>query len=193
MRLSELPAATTTRPRVRSRWPTRREGYQMRQNMERRLWNDLKAGQSNAKILNELRETQKERASEAAYFLECATRSPWQWGITIDGEWIFGCAIIDELPYLNRGWFVAYAGKSLKNAWQIRPLLRLWNDLQRLGPYDELRAWVIAGASREEAFAKRLGFALDCGPASGYGPSGQDMNLWLWKRSDNEQSIWRRR
>ncbi len=91
-------------------------------------------------------------------------------------------AVIDETPYLNRGWFVAYAAKALVSPWQIRPMFKLFNDLERLGPYDELRAWVVSGAAREERFASWFGFRLDCGPASGYGPSGQDMNLWLWRR-----------
>lgn len=153
--------------------------------MERRLWNDLRGGKSNATILSELRETQKDEPSKAAYFLECATRSPWQWGMTIDDRWIAGMAVMDEAPYLNRGWFVAYAAEALVSPFQIRPMFGLFRDLARLGPYDELRAWVVDGAAREERFARWFGFVLDCGPASGYGPSGQDMNLWLWRRSQD--------
>lgn len=86
----------------------------------------------------------------------------------------------DMVP--GRGWFVAYAGIGLSSFWQIRPMHALFRDLQRLGPYGELRAWVMAGDRREERFAYTFGFELDCGPATGFSATGRDMNLWLWRR-----------
>ena len=90
-------------------------------------------------------------------------------------------AVVDD-PLPGRGWFVAYAGERLKSPFQIRPMFNLFADLKRLGPYDELRAWVLTGEAREERFARRFGFRLDCGPASGFSPTGRDMSLWLWRR-----------
>jgi hypothetical protein len=101
--------------------------------------------------------------------------------MTIDDRWIFGWAVLED-PVPGRGWFVAYAGEGLSSPFQIRPMLSRFQDLARLGPFDELRAWIVAGAEREERFAKWFGFELDCGPASGYSPTGRDMNLWLWRR-----------
>jgi hypothetical protein len=104
--------------------------------------------------------------------------------MTIDGVFLAGMAVVpDDLSARgDRGWFVAYPGEALVNGFQIRPMFNLFNDLKRLGPYNELRAWVHHGAEREEQFAKSFGFALDCGPASGLSPSGCDMNLWLWRK-----------
>lgn len=91
-------------------------------------------------------------------------------------------AVVPEPAFPDRGWFVAYASQELTSPFAIRPMLKLYSDLQRLGPYRELRAWVLADDTRDEEFAKWHGFELDCGPASGFGPAGQNMNLWLWRR-----------
>lgn len=150
--------------------------------MARVLFNDLRAGRSNATILNALRPTQRDEALAAPFFLEETRKAAWQWGLTIDDEYICGAAIMpDVMP--GRGWFVAYAGKALVSPFQIRPMFQLFRDLARLGPYDELRAWVLDGFEREERFARWFGFELDCGPASGFSPTGRDMNLWIWRRT----------
>lgn len=145
------------------------------------LWNDLKAGRSTLQILSELRETHREEAFAAPFYLEATRSATWQRGITINDRWVFGCAIINE-PVPGRGWFVAYAGKGLTDARPLRVLKPHFLDVLRLGPWDELRAWILVGEEREERFASRYGFRLDCGPATGFSASGRDMNLWLWRR-----------
>lgn len=151
--------------------------------MERRLWNDLRCGMSNAKILSALREIPRLEGLAAPYFLEASTQSAtWQWGMTIDGEFLAGAAVVPDPAYVDRGWLCAYPGELLESIWQIMPLIRLTRDLQRLGPYREMRAWILDGAEVEERFASWMGFRLDCGPASGLSPMGRDMNLWLWRR-----------
>jgi hypothetical protein len=62
--------------------------------MERRLWNDARGGKSNAEILSELRPIQNADLSVAPFYLEEAAGAPWQWGMTIDDQWIAGMAVI---------------------------------------------------------------------------------------------------
>lgn len=151
--------------------------------MERRLWNDLRCGMTNAQILNALRETARQEGCAAPYFLEAAAQNAtWQWGMTTDGAFLAGMAVVPDPAGDNRGWFVVYPGAILESPFQIRPMFQRFRDLARLGPYDELRAWVVAGSAREERFAAWFGFLYDCGPATGYSPTGLDMNLWLWRR-----------
>lgn len=107
----------------------------------------------------------------------------WQRAITIDGEWIAGCAICEELP--GRAFFVAYASEDLVSFFQIRPMLEEFKIACRLGPWKELRAWVLTGSEREERFAARFGFKFDCGPATGISPTGLDMGLWKWTRESD--------
>ena len=154
----------------------------MNKTMERRLWNDLRCGKSNYEILQTLRPAAKSAVLAVPYLLEYAAQTEWQWGMTIDDQFLAGMAIEpDILP--RRAWFCAYPSELLTNPFLIRPLFNLFNDMKRLGPYDEIRAWVIDGAEREERFAAWFGFVLDCGPASGYSPTGEDMNLWIWRRT----------
>ena len=149
--------------------------------MERRLWNDLRGGKSNAEILSELRPIQNADLSVAPFYLEEAARSSWQWGMTIDDQWIAGMAIVPgDRP--GTGWFSGYTGLALRSFWQIRPMYPIFLDLLRLGPYHELRAWVHWQDPVDEPFAKAFGFRLDCGPASAFSPAGHDMGLWLWRR-----------
>ncbi|AGH16031.1 hypothetical protein DVVG_00045 [Dunaliella viridis virus SI2] len=86
----------------------------------------------------------------------------------------------DLIP--SRAWFVAYRSKALRSPFQIRPMFDLFRDLARLGPYDELRAFILTDEPMHERFASWFGFRLDCGPATGYSATGRDMNLWLWRR-----------
>jgi hypothetical protein len=136
---------------------------------------------TNAQILSELRPAARQEASAAPYFLETAAQNSWQWGLTEGGKFIAGMSVHEDV-IAGRGWFVAFPSKHLNSPFQVRPMFKLFDDLARLGPYTELRAWVLAGADREERFAKWFGFELDCGPASGFSPTGQDMNLFLWRR-----------
>jgi hypothetical protein len=145
------------------------------------LWNDARGGKSNAEILRELRPIQNADLSVAPFYLEEAAKSSWQWGITIDGQWIAGMAIVPgDRP--GTAWFSGFTGMGLTSFWQVRPMFDKWRDLTRLGPYDEIRAWIHWGDERDETFAKRFGFRLDCGPASAFSPAGHDMGLWLWRR-----------
>lgn len=102
--------------------------------------------------------------------------------MTLDGEFLAGIAVVPEDAYTDRGWLCFWPGEILRSAHQIAPLLPLFNDLKRLGPYRELRAWVLDGCPVEERFATWAGLRLDCGPASGLSPTGRDMNLYLWRR-----------
>lgn len=154
-----------------------------RRTMERRLWNDLRAGKSNAQILRELRPIQSEEASAVPYFLEATQSAPWQWGMTIDDTFLAGMAVMPD-PVPGRGWFVAYAGEILETPFQIRPMFDRFRDFARLGPFHTLHAWVLDGHRREERFAEWFGFSFDCGPATGFSPTGKDQNLWKWTRSN---------
>lgn len=148
--------------------------------MERRLWNDLRGGKSNAEILSELRPIQREDLSAAPFYLEEAAAQAWQWGMTIDDQWVAGMAVSPgHSPGV--GWFSGFTGVGLRSFWQVRPMHALFLDLLRLGPYRELRAWVHWQDAVDEPFAKAFGFRLDCGPASGFSPAGHDMGLWIWK------------
>ena len=164
--------------------------------MERRVWDDLRAGQSTPRIWNELREIQRDELSAAPHLMDFATQNAtWQQAITIDGRFIAGCAVFEDdiAPGRGRGWFVGYAGRGLTSAHQIRPLIERWALFARLGPYQTLRAWVVAGAKREERFADFFGFRYECGTASGFSPAGRDMDLWIWRRGDGNFRRWGRR
>jgi hypothetical protein len=62
--------------------------------------------------------------------------------------------------------------------------LRLFKIFRDSGAvYDELRAWVASDDARAIRFAECFGFRLDCGPATGFSPTGRDMSLFLWRRT----------
>lgn len=86
-------------------------------------------------------------------------------------------------PVAGRAWACGYAGRGLNSPFQIGPLFDKFNDLKRLGPYHEIRAWIVDEDLREERFASWFGFEIDCGPAAGFSPTGRDMNLWTWRRT----------
>ena len=150
--------------------------------MERKLWNNLTAGRSIETISNALPETERREVLLAPSLLVATQSATWQWGMTIDDRWLAGMAVMPDMCGEGRGWFVSYRSSECDSAFLIRPMFQLLRDLCRLGPYHELRAWVAHGAAREERFASWFGFELDTGPASGFSPSGRDMNLWLWRR-----------
>lgn len=116
------------------------------------------------------------------HFLEATQSAAWQWAITIDEDWIAGVAVQPDAIGPRRAWISAYASARLSSGFQIRPLIDRFEDLKRLGPYDEIRAWILDGEPREERFAQRFGLRLDCGPATGFSPTGRNMNLWRWSR-----------
>jgi hypothetical protein len=91
-----------------------------------------------------------------------------------------------------RGWFSGFAGERLVSGHQLAPMLKIWRTMAELGPYEELRAWVAAEEPVSNAFAKRCGFRLDC-RATGFGPTGRDMNLMIWRRGYGHFQRQRRR
>lgn len=119
---------------------------------------------------------------KAPHLWTLAASSAWQRSLEIDGQWIAGIAVLEELVE-GRGWLAGFPTTDLTSAGQILPLIREFRALQASGHYRELRAWIYDGAQVEERFAQWCGLRLDCGPASGYSPTGRDMNLWLWRSS----------
>ena len=114
----------------------------------------------------------------------------WQWALETDaGEYIAGMAIVPDTT--RRGWFCAFHGTALSNAVQLRPMIRMFNLLSQARVFDELRAWVLSDDAVAIRFAERFKFVYDCGPATGFSPTGADMTLYLWRH--HEQSFRRRR
>jgi len=105
----------------------------------------------------------------------------WQWALETDsGGYIAGCAILPDGD--RRGWFAGVPGTHLKSSVQLKPLIRLWRIFQTVDLYDEIRAWVMTDDDRAVMFAKRFGFVYDCGPATGFSPTGRDMSLFIWRK-----------
>lgn len=94
-----------------------------------------------------------------------------------------GAAFYEEQPgrFMLSGWPTRYM-----EAIHLRPLIREWRLLVRLGVIQECRALIVDGVEKHEAFAKAFGFRLDAGPMTGFSPTGEDMNLWLWRVSDGQ-------
>lgn len=105
----------------------------------------------------------------------------WQWALETDnGGYIAGCAVLPDGD--RRGWFAGVPGVHLKSGVQLKPLIRLWKIFQTVDLYDEIRAWVMTDDAQAVMFAERFGFMLDCGPATGFSPSGRDMSLFIWRK-----------
>jgi hypothetical protein len=96
------------------------------------------------------------------------------------GEFIAAMAIVPDYP--RRGWLVAYPGAAIKSGLELRPMLKIFNILGRMNVYDELRAWVCHEDARAIRFAKAFGFVYDCGPATGFSPTGRNMDLYTWRK-----------
>ena len=72
---------------------------------------------------------------------------------------------------------------AVSSSAELRPLFRLYTIFRDSGAvYDELRAWVASDDARAIRFAEWHGFRLDCGPATGFSPTGRDLGLYLWRR-----------
>lgn len=106
----------------------------------------------------------------------------WSWTLEDDqGEFVASMAIVPDVG--RRGWVVSYPGERIRSAAELRPLFRLFTIFRDSGAvYDELRAWVATDDARAIRFAEWIGFRLDCGPATGFSPTGRDMSLYLWRR-----------
>lgn len=111
-----------------------------------------------------------------------ASTAKWAWSLEDDrGEFLASVAIMPDVG--RRGWLVAYPGEAVRSAAQLRPLFRLYTILRDDGDlYDELRAWVAPDDARAIRFAEWFGFRYDCGPASGFSPTGRDLSLYMWRR-----------
>lgn len=111
-----------------------------------------------------------------------ASEARWAWTLEDDqGEFVASMAIMPDVG--RRGWFVSYPGARIRSAAELRPLFRLYTIFRDTGlVYDELRAWVATNDRRAIRFAEWFGFKYDCGPATGFSPTGRDMNLMLWRR-----------
>jgi len=110
------------------------------------------------------------------------SQARWQWALETDqGTYIAGVAIMPDID--RRGWFVGLPGAALKTGLQLRPLIKLQNRLKSAGVFTELRAWVLADDPQAITFAQRFGFRYDCGPATGFSPTGRDMSLFKWSRT----------
>ena len=111
-----------------------------------------------------------------------ATTAKWAWTLEDDeGEFVASMAIMPDVN--RRGWFVSYPGARIRSSAELRPLFRLYTIFRDSGAvYDELRAWVASEDERAIRFAEWFGFRLDCGPATGFSPTGRDLSLYLWRR-----------
>lgn len=105
----------------------------------------------------------------------------WAWTLEDDhGQFVASMAIMPDIG--RRGWFVSYPGANM-TASQLRPLFRMFTIFRDSGAvYDDLRAWVASDDLRAIRFAEWFGFSVDCGPATGFSPTGRDMSLFLWRR-----------
>lgn len=98
---------------------------------------------------------------------------------TDDGRLLAAIAIVPDGR--RRAWLMGFPGRDLESALPLRPIIRRYRALLDAGAYDELRAWVASDDRRAIQFAESFGLAYDCGPATGFSPSGRDMNLYLWR------------
>jgi len=147
-----------------------------------RLYPQLQGSQSLAKLASRLRWQEADEASKAPRLLhQIASEASWQWCLERDdGSLVASAAIIPDSD--GRGWFAGYPGAGLKSGLELRPLIKLYRILDQAQVFDELRAWVASEDRRAIHFAKAFGFVYDCGPATGFSPTGRDMDLMLWRR-----------
>jgi len=145
------------------------------------LYPKITGSRSLTSMLHELRPEDSLEALEAPHLaLIVLNDARWQWSLEDDqGRYVAGAAIIPDGN--RRGWFIGYPGKALVSAIQLRPMIRLFNILAAANIYDELRAWVAHDDARAIHFAKSFKFVYDCGPATGFSPSGRDLDLFLWR------------
>ena len=147
------------------------------------LYPNLTGSRSLTSMLHELRPEDSSEALAAPHLAQiAASEAKWQWCLEGDaGEFIAAMAIVPDVG--RRGWLVSYPGKAITTGLELRPMLRLFLILGQMGVYDELRAWVCHDDARAIRFAKSFGFVYDCGPATGFSPSGRDMDLYIWRQT----------
>jgi len=134
-------------------------------------------------MLQRLRPEEQAEALAQPFLPEMvATTAKWAWTLEDDhGEFVASMAIMPDVN--RRGWFVSYPGAAIRSSAELRPLFRLFTIFRDSGAvYDELRAWVASDDERAIRFAEWFGFRLDCGPATGFSPTGRDLSLYLWRR-----------
>lgn len=133
-------------------------------------------------MFEQLRKPEQAEAFAAPHLADITQRQArWAWTLEgARGEFVASMAIVPDIG--RRGWFVSYPGQGMTAA-QLRPLFRMFTIFRDSGAvYDELRAWVASDDPRAIRFAEWHGFAYDCGPATGFSPTGRDMSLFLWRR-----------
>jgi len=134
-------------------------------------------------MLQTLRPEEKAEAFAQPYLPEMvATTAKWAWALEDDnGEFVASLAIVPDIN--RRGWFVSFPSERIRSSAELRPLFRLYTIFRDSGAvYDELRAWVCPDDPRAIRFAEWGGFKLDCGPATGFSPTGRDLSLYTWRR-----------
>lgn len=148
-----------------------------------KLYTGITGARTLPQMLQRLRpEERAEALAQPSLPQMVATTAKWAWTLERDdGEFLASMAIMPDVD--RRGWFVSYPGAALRSSAELRPLFRLYTVFRDSGAvYDELRAWVASDDVRAIRFAEWFGFRLDCGPATGFSPTGRDLSLYLWRQ-----------
>lgn len=146
------------------------------------LYPNLTGSRNLISMLQELRPEDSSEALAAPHLAQvAASDAKWQWCLEADdGTFLASMAIVPDVD--RRGWFVSYPGKAIASGQELRPMFKIFRILCQMDVYTELRAWVCHHDARAIRFAKSFGFVYDCGPATGFSPTGRDLDLYLWRR-----------
>lgn len=114
---------------------------------------------------------------EAGRTLASVDAAVWGHHVLVGGEFVAGAWVLPDGPF--RGWAAAMFGPMFEERRGQRACRDLGLDFLawQLSSGFTLRAWVKVGDARACAFAKHMGFVVDCGPAHGLMPCGSD--AWL--------------
>lgn len=118
-----------------------------------------------------------------AQTITAATISQWRWHLMDRGEWVASFWVLPDPP--DRGYVCMVVGKAADRInWRRKSnvLEALKHYLAIRPAYRELRCWVRVEDLRAKSFAEKMGFRVDCGPATGIDHDGSDANLMLWRR-----------
>ena len=107
----------------------------------------------------------------------------WRCGF-IRGEAFIGCAWT-WIDGPGRGWVGLLAGTEMDEGPRValgRMIHVSAAEMHRRCGADTLRSWINHEDARAKKFAEAFGLRYDCGPATGFGPDGEDYDLYLWRR-----------
>lgn len=128
------------------------------------------------------------RGDMRPYTMASISVSQWQWHVQFDGHYVCGFWCIPDGPD-GRGLVSMLFGSIVDQLplryWCRQPRAE-WRRVLRSGAYPSLRAWVACEDARAKRFAQFMGFAYDCGPATGYLPDGKDADLYIWRHGNGQ-------